>query len=152
MWTCPQRVWLLTFFSVQTRRSRRVFITCRPGYASGCRRIYLETVWGAQSTAAIRNGDMDYVVARQHRKKEHGFASSLRFVGIKRVKPNPRGGNLINQLLRREAFILLNPADSVRHRVWVLSLTLDINRYVFYRWGGTSGTNHRVPSRSLLPI
>lgn len=74
----------------------------------------------AEHKAAIRNGDVDYAVARQHKKKGRGSASSLRFVGIKRVKPNPRGGNLINQLLRREAFILLIPADSERHRVWVV--------------------------------
>ncbi len=36
--------------------------------------------------------------------KNHGSAASLRFTGIERVLPNPRGGNMVKQLLRREAF------------------------------------------------
>ena len=58
----------------------------------------------AEHKAAIRNGNMDYAIARQYKEKNHGSATSLKFVGIERVRPNPRGGNLINQFLRREAF------------------------------------------------
>lgn len=37
-------------------------------------------------------------------QKNDGSATSLKFIGIERVKPNPRGGDLINQVLRRDAF------------------------------------------------
>ena len=48
--------------------------------------------------------DVDYAIARHYKEKNHGLATSLKFIGNERVRPNPRGGNLINQLLRREAF------------------------------------------------
>ena len=51
----------------------------------------------------IRNGNMDYAIAR-HKEKNDGPATSLKFIGIERVLPSPRGGNLIKQLLRREAY------------------------------------------------
>ena len=58
----------------------------------------------AEHKAAIRNGNMDYAIARHYKEKKHGSATTLKFFGIEKVQPNPRGGNLINQLLRREAF------------------------------------------------
>ena len=58
----------------------------------------------AEHKAAVRNGNMDYAIARHYKEKNHGLATSLKFISIERVRPNPRGGNLINQLLRREAF------------------------------------------------
>lgn len=56
----------------------------------------------AEHKATIRNGNMDYAIARHY--KENGSGTSLKFTGIERLCPNPRGGNMINQLLRREAF------------------------------------------------
>lgn len=146
MWTCRQCRWVPHLLSVcdssqlPVRRRRHITDTIfslfkHAGVKEKKEGIYYMQAWlclgssknlpwdslrTAEHKAAIRNGDVDYAVARQHKKKDRGSASSLRFVGIKRVKPNPRGGNLINQLLRREAFILLIPADSERHRVWVV--------------------------------
>lgn len=45
-----------------------------------------------------------YVGQTDSQEKIHGSASYLSFIGIERVKPNPGGGNLINQSLRRVAF------------------------------------------------
>ena len=53
---------------------------------------------------AIKNGNMDYAIARHYKEKNHGPATSLKFIGIKRVLPSPRGGNLIEQPRRREAY------------------------------------------------
>lgn len=39
-------------------------------------------------------------LARHYKEKIH----SLKFIGVEKVRPNPRVGNLINQLLRREVF------------------------------------------------
>ncbi len=58
----------------------------------------------AENKAAIRNNNLDYAIARHHKDKNHGSAASLRFTGTERVLPNPRGGNMVKQLLRREAF------------------------------------------------
>ena len=54
--------------------------------------------------AAIRHNNMDYAIARHYKEQNHGAATSLKFIGIEKIEPNPRGGNLINQLLRREAY------------------------------------------------
>lgn len=153
MWTCPQCRWVphllsacdFSQFPVRQRHhiTDTIFL-CSNTQESKVEKkegiyymhYYLDLPWDslrtAQHKAAIRNGDMDYAVARQYKEKNHWSASSLRFVGIKRVKANPRGGNLKNQLLRREAFFLLNPADSVRHRVWVVFPDVYINWYVFF--------------------
>ena len=53
---------------------------------------------------AIKNGYMDYAIARHYKEKNHGPATSLKCIGIKRVLPSPRGGNLIEQPRRREAY------------------------------------------------
>ncbi|XP_045889185.1 uncharacterized protein LOC123959274 [Micropterus dolomieu] len=58
----------------------------------------------AEHKAAIRNENMDYAISRHYREKKHGSATTLKFIGIEILRPNPRGGNLINQLLRGEAF------------------------------------------------
>lgn len=58
----------------------------------------------AEHKGAIRNGNMDYAIARHYKAMNHGSASTLRFIGLERVQPSPRGGNLIKQLLQREAF------------------------------------------------
>uniref|UniRef100_A0A667YBI4 Uncharacterized protein n=1 Tax=Myripristis murdjan TaxID=586833 RepID=A0A667YBI4_9TELE len=50
------------------------------------------------------NNNLDYAIARHYKEKNHGSAASLRFIGIERLLPIPRGGNIIKQLLRREAF------------------------------------------------
>ncbi|XP_063077568.1 uncharacterized protein LOC134467623 [Engraulis encrasicolus] len=57
----------------------------------------------AEHKASIRNGNMEYAIARHYKDRNHGSATTLRFVGIERVMPNPRGGDLIKQLLKREA-------------------------------------------------
>ncbi|KAL2083743.1 hypothetical protein ACEWY4_021516 [Coilia grayii] len=46
----------------------------------------------AEHKAAIRNSNFDYAIARHYRDQGHGSAASLRFVGIEKVPPNPRGG------------------------------------------------------------
>lgn len=58
----------------------------------------------AEHKASIRNNNMEYAIARHYRDRNHGSASTLRFVGIERVMPNPRGGDIIKQLLKREAY------------------------------------------------
>lgn len=58
----------------------------------------------AEHKAAIRNGNIDYAIARHYRDRNHGSAASLRFIGIERVLPNPRGGNLVQKLLKWEAY------------------------------------------------
>ncbi|KAL2080587.1 hypothetical protein ACEWY4_024380 [Coilia grayii] len=58
----------------------------------------------AEHKGAIRNGNMDYAIARHYKVMNHGSATSLKFIGLERVQPNPRGGNLIKQLLQREAY------------------------------------------------
>ncbi len=47
---------------------------------------------------------MDFSIARHYRDRNHGFAASLKFVGIERVLPNPRGENLVQKLLQTEAY------------------------------------------------
>lgn len=55
--------------------------------------------------AAKRKGNMDMLEKGEKKgNKNLGSATSLKFIGIERVRTNLRGGNLINQLLRREAF------------------------------------------------
>lgn len=52
----------------------------------------------SEHKAAIRKGNMDYTIARHHKdKKNHGSVSFLKFIGIKRVKPNPLWGSLTNR-------------------------------------------------------
>lgn len=58
----------------------------------------------AEHKAAIRNGNMDYAIARHCREKNHGSVVSLKFLGIERISPSPRGGNIVKQLLQREAY------------------------------------------------
>ncbi len=58
----------------------------------------------AEHKAAVRNENMDYAIVRHYKERNHGPAASLKFTGIERVTPNPRGGNIINQLLKREAY------------------------------------------------
>lgn len=54
----------------------------------------------AEYKDAIRNGRMDYAMPDITRRK----TTSLKFIGNEEVRPNPRRGHLINQLLRREPF------------------------------------------------
>lgn len=58
----------------------------------------------AKHKAAIRNGNMDYTIARHYRDRNHGSGASFKFIGIERILPNPRGGNLVQKLLKREAY------------------------------------------------
>lgn len=58
----------------------------------------------AEHKGAIRNGNMDYAIARHYKEKNHGSAASLKFIGIERIQQKPRGGNIIKQLLQREAY------------------------------------------------
>ena len=58
----------------------------------------------AEHKAAIRNGNMDYAIARHYKERGHGSASTLRFMGIEKVTPPVRGGDMHKLLLQREAF------------------------------------------------
>lgn len=58
----------------------------------------------AEHKAAIRNNNMEYAIARHYKERNHGSASTLKFLGIERVMPSPRGGDIIKQLLKREAY------------------------------------------------
>ena len=57
----------------------------------------------AEHKASIRNGNMDYAIARHYKEKGHGSAASLKFLGIEQVSSS-RGGNNKKLLLQREAF------------------------------------------------
>ena len=58
----------------------------------------------AEHKAAIRNGNMDYAIARHYKERSHGSAATLRFIGIEKVNLPPRGGNTVKLLLQREAY------------------------------------------------
>ena len=58
----------------------------------------------AEHKAAIRNNNMDYAIARHYAKAQHGSAATLKFWGIEKVSPLPRGGDMVNKLLKREAY------------------------------------------------
>lgn len=58
----------------------------------------------AEHKAAIRNNNMDYAIARHYVSANHGSPASLKFWGIEKIEVSPRGGDIINRLLRRESF------------------------------------------------
>lgn len=58
----------------------------------------------AEHKAAIRNGNMDYAIAKHYKEHSHGSAATLRFVGIERVSLPPRGGDIKKLLLQRESY------------------------------------------------
>lgn len=62
----------------------------------------------AEHKAAIRNNNLDYSIAKHYVLAGHGSSPhALRFVGIERVRTSERGGDLIQLLLKREAYWVL---------------------------------------------
>ena len=53
---------------------------------------------------AIRTQNMEYAMARHFKEANHGSPASLKFWGIEKITAPPRGGDIINKLLRRESF------------------------------------------------
>lgn len=47
---------------------------------------------------------MEYAIARQSAQADHGSAASLKFLGIEKMSPSHRGGDIVNSLLHREAY------------------------------------------------
>lgn len=58
----------------------------------------------AEHKTAIRVKNMDYAIARHYAAANHGTVSSLKFCGIEKVSLSVRGGDIVNKLLRREAY------------------------------------------------
>ena len=56
----------------------------------------------SEHNTAIRTQNMDYAAARLYAKAKHSSAASLKFWGIEQISPSPRGGDIINSLLREE--------------------------------------------------
>ena len=58
----------------------------------------------AEHKAAIRNGNMDYAIARHYKDKGHGSAATLKFIGLEKIELPPRGGDMKKLLLKQESF------------------------------------------------
>ena len=58
----------------------------------------------AEHKTAIRTQNLTYAMARHYKQANHGSPASLKFWGIEKITPPPRGGDIINKLLCREAF------------------------------------------------
>ena len=58
----------------------------------------------SEHKTAIRTQNITYAMARHYKQANHGSPASLRFWGIEKITPPPRGGDIINKLLCREAF------------------------------------------------
>lgn len=58
----------------------------------------------AEHKAAIRNNNMDHAIASHYKALNRGSSSSLKFIGMEKVTISIRGGNIVKQLLRMEAF------------------------------------------------
>lgn len=58
----------------------------------------------AEHKTAIRTQNMTYAMARHYKEANHGSPASLKFWGIEKIIPPPRGGDIIRKLLCREAF------------------------------------------------
>ena len=58
----------------------------------------------SEHKTAIRTKNMDYAMARHYVEAGHGSVASLKFWGIEKIAPKSRGGDIINNLLRREAY------------------------------------------------
>lgn len=59
--------------------------------------------------------NMEYAMARHSAQDNHGSAASFNFLGIEKMSLSPRGGYIVNSLLRREAYWIhtqLNPLAS----------------------------------------
>lgn len=70
---------------------------------------------------------MDYTIARHDKERNHGSAASFKSIGIKRVTPNPRGCNIINQLLKRVAYWIYTLNSLEPHE---LSEKLDLSPFL----------------------
>lgn len=44
-----------------------------------------------------RNNNLDYTIARHYKENNHESAASLRFYGIEKISPNPRGAREIKK-------------------------------------------------------
>lgn len=94
-----ERVHLLLLHSCHFYLKRRKWLClCKPNKTQSHK---LEIV---EHKAAIRNSNMDYAIVGHYKEKNHRSATSLKFIGIERVRHHPRGDHLINQLFRREVF------------------------------------------------
>ncbi len=58
---------------------------------------------------------MDYATVRHYNESNHGSAASLKVTGTERVTPNLTSGNIINQLLKREAYWIYTVNSSEPH-------------------------------------
>lgn len=58
----------------------------------------------AEHKNAIRTKNATYAMARHYEQMQHGSPATFRFWGIESVSPSPRGGDIIQKLLQREAF------------------------------------------------
>ncbi len=54
----------------------------------------------AEHKAAIQNKNMDYAIACHYVKAMHGSPAPLKFWGIEKIKVSPRGGVIVNKLLK----------------------------------------------------
>ena len=58
----------------------------------------------SEHKTAIRTGNLDYAMAKHYAEAQHGGPSSLRFIGIERILPPPRGGDILKKLAQHEMY------------------------------------------------
>ena len=58
----------------------------------------------SEHKTVICTQNMDYAMACHYAQPNHGSTASLKLWGIEKISPSPRGGDIINSLLHREAF------------------------------------------------
>ncbi len=81
----------------------------------------------AEHKAAIRNGNMDYAIARHYKERAHGSAASLKFVGLEKISPSPRGGDIVKRLRQRESFWIFTLNSMEPHG---LNQSLDLSSFL----------------------
>ena len=81
----------------------------------------------AEHKAAIRNGNMEYAIARHYKERGHGSTASLKFMGIEKVTLPPRGGDMKKLLLQREAFWIFTLNSVEPHG---LNESLELNSFL----------------------
>lgn len=58
----------------------------------------------SEHKTAIRTKNATYAMARHYMEANHGSPASLKFWGIEKISLPPRGGDIVNKLLCREAY------------------------------------------------
>ena len=81
----------------------------------------------AEHKAAIRNGNMEYAIARHYKERNHGSTASLKFMGIEKVTMPPRGGDMKKLLLQREAYWIFTLNSVEPHG---LNESLELNSFL----------------------